>query len=282
MNVPVRAAADLRLLRAAVFSAVCVTLSAAGHVLASGTGIALWSLAVGWFGVLCVAGLLAGRERSLVGIALGLPAGEVGLHFVFCLGQSSAAAVTGVTAAPADRSERVVAAAERLLCGAQAVQLSPRSAARILRQAGIDPAKAVGGPRAMPPMHTMSGMTGMAGHGAHAMPLMAMATLPMLAAHAAAAVVAGWVLRRCEIALWQTVRWPAVIADRFARFAVLCWLSGLLAAVRMPALVAAVLELLLSSRLPRRMADVRARLLRPLVLGTCVVRRGPPVVAAAA
>ncbi|MEU3145253.1 MULTISPECIES: hypothetical protein [unclassified Streptomyces] len=56
MNIPVRAAAGLRPLRAAVFSAVCVTLSAAGHVLVPGSGIPVWTLAAGWAGLLCVVG----------------------------------------------------------------------------------------------------------------------------------------------------------------------------------------------------------------------------------
>ncbi|MFG2585090.1 hypothetical protein [Streptomyces malaysiensis] len=148
MNAPVRAAADLRLLRASVFSAVCVALSAGGHVLASGTGVALWSLAAGWAAVLCLVGPLAGRDRSLPGIALALLAGQFGLHLIFSLGQGSTAP------ALANRSNHVVALAERFLCGGHAAHLTPDSAARILRQAHIDPDRALpvthgwhGGPR---------------------------------------------------------------------------------------------------------------------------------------
>ncbi len=39
-----------------MFSAVCVTLSAAGHVLVPGSGIPVWTLAAGWAGLLCVVG----------------------------------------------------------------------------------------------------------------------------------------------------------------------------------------------------------------------------------
>jgi hypothetical protein len=53
MTDPMHAGAGLRLPRALVFSVVCVTLSAAGHTLASGAGIRPWAL------VLSGAGLLA-------------------------------------------------------------------------------------------------------------------------------------------------------------------------------------------------------------------------------
>jgi hypothetical protein len=283
MNVPVRAAADLRLLRATVFSAVCVTLAAAGHVLVSGTGIPLWAVVVAWAGLLCVAGPLAGRERSLPGIALALLGGEVGLHVVFCLGQGTAAAAT---VAPADRYHRTVAMAEHLLCGPGAVRLTPSQATRILKQAGIDPIRATSGTHLTSGLHAssgMAGMAGMAGHGAHAMSLTSMFTLPMLVAHVAAAVITGWVLRRCERELWQAVRLPALTADQLARFALLGRLRCLLAAaVRVSALVDGLLERLRSALVGRRTEEDGARRLLSAVLWTCVVRRGPPVVAAAA
>ncbi|MFJ9542571.1 hypothetical protein ACIRPX_35710 [Streptomyces sp. NPDC101225] len=273
MSVPIRAAADLRLLRATVFSAVCVALSAGGHVLASGTWIPLWSLAAGWAGVLCVVGPLAGRERSLSAIAPALLAGEVGLHLLYCLGQRSAMSGGGD-----GRASRVVALAERLLCGGQPAHLTAPQAARILRQAHIDPARAADG------AHTMSGMAGMAGmtgHGAHAMSTASMFTLPMFAAHLAAAVVTGWLLRRCEAALWGVVRLPALWAGQTARLVLLGCLGGLLAVVRRPA-VAALLERLAAGLGRHRAEHDRARGPASAVLWTCVARRGPPVVGVAA
>jgi hypothetical protein len=272
MNVPVRAATDLRLLRAAVFSAVCVSLSAIGHAMASGTAIPLWTLAAGWAGVLCGVGPLAGRERSLPGIAVTLLTGELGLHLVFCLGQGRA------TAVPADRSRGVVALAEQLLCNGRSAHLTPQSAARILRQAGIDPAKAMSG------MHGMAGipgMTGMAGHGAHTMPMSAMFSLPMFAAHLAAAVIAGWLLRRGEAALWQAIRLSELVAEHLARLAVLWRLGGLLSAVWVLTLAAGLLEQLLSAVRPHR-AEYPAGRLQSATLRHCVIRRGPPAVALAA
>jgi hypothetical protein len=267
MNVPVRASVDLRLLRAAVFSAVCVALSATGHVLASGAGIPLWSWAAGWAVVLCGVVPMAGRERSLPAIAVTLLAGEAGLHLLFFLGQNSA------TPAPADRSDRVVALAERLLCNGEASHLTPRSAARILRQARIDPAKAWGA------VHGAPGMAGMTGHSAHAMTLSSMLTPAMLAAHLVAVLVAGWVLRRGEAALWQAVRLPAMAASRLARLTLLVRLGRLLAAVRIPALVVDLLKCLRPALVRRCSGGVRR--LRSSVLQTCVIRRGPPAVAAA-
>jgi hypothetical protein len=60
-----RSGNDLRILRAAVFAAVCVVLAGAGHTLASRAGVPWWSLGAGFLGVVVVAAPLAGRERSL-------------------------------------------------------------------------------------------------------------------------------------------------------------------------------------------------------------------------
>ncbi|MFJ9536952.1 hypothetical protein ACIRPX_06835 [Streptomyces sp. NPDC101225] len=270
MNVPVRAAADLRLLRAAVFSVVCVALSAVGHMFASGGRIPVWSLAAGWAGVLCAVGPLTGRERSLPGIALSLLAGETGLHLLFCLGQ-----VSTLSGQAAERSSSVVELAQRLLCGGESAHLTAPQAARILQQARIDPARAADGAQAM------SGMAGMGGHGAHAMTLASMFTPPMLAAHLAAAAVTGWLLRRCEVALWQAVRMPALAAGQAARFTLLRCLSGLLAAVRMPSMVALLVRLLAAFARHRAEGD-RARRPRSAALWRCVARRGPPAVVMAA
>ncbi|MDG4864185.1 hypothetical protein P8605_39195, partial [Streptomyces sp. T-3] len=86
-----RAGEDLRLLRAAVFAAVCVVLSAGGHALASCAAVPLWTLAAGFVAVLAVAAPLAGRARSMPGIAGGLAIGQLGLHVLFGLGQHGVA-----------------------------------------------------------------------------------------------------------------------------------------------------------------------------------------------
>ncbi|MFR9796393.1 hypothetical protein ACL02U_10885 [Streptomyces sp. MS06] len=267
MNVPVRAAADLRLLRATVFSAVCVALSAAGHVLASGTWVPLWSLVAGWAAVLGAVGPLAGRERSLPGIALTLLAGELGLHLLFCAGQLSAMPGHSLPALPGHVGggpNHVVALAERLLCGGQAAHLTESQAARIVQQAHLGP-----------------GTGAVSGPGAHMMTMASMFSLPMLAAHLAAAVVTGVLLRRCEIALWRVVRLPALVADQLVRLALLARATGLLTAVRRGS-VAALLDRLLRAFAPYRAQDGPSRRARSLVVWSAVARRGPPATAVAA
>ncbi|MEU7644218.1 hypothetical protein [Streptomyces huasconensis] len=202
---------DLRLLRAAMFAAVCVVLSAGGHVLASCVAVPLWTLGVGFLAVLAVALPLAGRARSLPGIAALLAVGQVGLHALFGLGQH------GMAAAPVSGDATLVERAARLVCGAGAATITPAQAHRILTTAGLTP----GGGRAAGHHHGQSaaaaadtaldslpaaGMTGSA-HSAGSMGAMALVpSLPMLVAHLLAAVAAGWLLRRGDLALLRLVR----------------------------------------------------------------------------
>ncbi|MFI6509198.1 MFS transporter [Streptosporangium sp. NPDC050855] len=86
-----RARLPLRLVRAAAFSAVCVTLAVLGHVAAGGPGPAPWAMAAGGSAVMAAAVLLAGRERSASTISVGLSALQLSLHELFALGD-----VTGV------------------------------------------------------------------------------------------------------------------------------------------------------------------------------------------
>jgi hypothetical protein len=72
----------LRLVRAAAFAAVCVSLACLGH-LTSGEPMALWSVGVGFLAVLGVANLLTGHERSLWTISGGLVGGQFALHSLF-------------------------------------------------------------------------------------------------------------------------------------------------------------------------------------------------------
>ncbi|HXA62171.1 MAG TPA: hypothetical protein VNW94_23730 [Streptosporangiaceae bacterium] len=80
----------MRLLRAVVFSVVCVVLSALGHSLVAGTAVAMWVLPVGWLVTLGLVLPLAGRRCSRPGITATLLCGQVLLHAVFCVGQGSA------------------------------------------------------------------------------------------------------------------------------------------------------------------------------------------------
>lgn len=189
----VRAGADLRLLRAAVFTAVCVLLSAGGHALASCASVPLWTLGAGFLAVFAVAAPLAGRERSLPGIAACLAVGQLGLHALFGLGQQGPGG-PGAAAAPprAGADSPLIAFAGRLLCN-QRPPMSAADARRVIADAGLDPAGHPAG-MAMP-------MEGTPGSLSHFLPL----SPPMLLGHLLAALAVGWLLRRGEVALWRAV-----------------------------------------------------------------------------
>ncbi|MFJ5547041.1 hypothetical protein [Streptomyces sp. NPDC093225] len=204
---PMRAGAGLRLIRAAVFTAVCVVLSAVGHVLASCATVPWWALCAGFLAVFACAAPLAGRRRSLPAIAGALAGGQLVLHGLFGLGQHTAAA------RPATGTDTDLAAlAARLICGGNTVPLSAAQARQVLYTAGIDPASAAG------QVHVHAGHVMGAGHlwdagrmteGAAAVPSAGLFTLPMLLGHLLAALAAGWLLGRGDEALFRLVRLSA-------------------------------------------------------------------------
>ncbi|GAA2587225.1 MULTISPECIES: hypothetical protein [Streptomyces] len=178
-----RSGHPLRILRAAVFAAVCVVLAGAGHALASCEGIPLWTLGAGFLGVVAVAAPLAGRVRSLPGIAALLAVGQTVLHTLFGLGQHGTAATT--SSVPAGASDAaLVQQAARLLCGTTAAAISPAQAHKILTDARLQP---TGG------THTHVTTDAAA---ASLWP-----SLPMLLGHVLAAIAAGWLLRHGDLAL---------------------------------------------------------------------------------
>ncbi|MGX2995877.1 hypothetical protein JNUCC64_16590 [Streptomyces sp. JNUCC 64] len=183
-----RAGRDLRLLRAAVFAAVCVVLSAAGHVLASYETVPPWTVAAGFLGVFAVAVPLAGRARSLPGIAALLAVGQLVLHSVFGVGQHGGTGVTG--------DSSLIAQAAQLVCGAGASTMGPAQAQRVLEVSGVLPGAATG------PAHHLDdpGAAGLAG---------LLPTLPMLLGHLLAALAAGWLLRHGDLALVRLARLSA-------------------------------------------------------------------------
>jgi len=90
--------------------------------------------------------------------------------------------------------------------GGQGVRLTPQSARQVVTQAGLDPSTAGASPH-------MAGMVmpgqGAPGGGHLSMRLsmvLSMCSLPMLLGHLLAALVAGWMLRRGEAALWRLIR----------------------------------------------------------------------------
>ncbi|MEH0545405.1 hypothetical protein QA802_20705 [Streptomyces sp. B21-105] len=190
-----RSGRDLRLLRAAVFAAVCVVLAAAGHTMASCAAVPLWTLGAGFLAALAVVAPLAGRSRSLPGIVALLAVGQTVLHTVFGIGQHTASvsaaastsvsgAVSSVSSASASTSAALSASdaslverAARLVCGATAAPISPAQALKMLVDARLyspgdgtvggtgSGGTAMGGMSGMNAMHGTNGMSGTGGMG---------------------------------------------------------------------------------------------------------------------
>jgi hypothetical protein len=255
MGLRVRAGADMRLLRAAVFTAVCVVLSEAGHTLASGHGVPIWTLAAGWLAVFAFVAPLAGRERSLPGISVGLGLGQVALHVLFNLGEICADPAT-------TRADGIMTIAGRLVCHGGTMPLTPYTAERIVRGAGVGTAHAATTATTTTTTATMP----MGGTTKAAIAAMSAYSLSMLLGHTLAALVAGWLLRRGEAALWRLVRLSAGV------------LRYVFALVRMP--VAGVAEEPKGSLRGRRFARRRGRP-KTVRLRHSLARRGPPAFALA-
>ncbi|MFD5447039.1 hypothetical protein [Streptomyces sp. NPDC127100] len=263
-----RSGIDLRILRAAVFAAVCVVLAAAGHTLASCATVPLWSLGAGFLGAVVVAVPLAGRERSLPGIAVLLAVGQTALHTVFGLGQHGAAAVT--TAAPGGpgplSDASLVQQAARLVCGTTAAAISPAQAQRILTDARLAPAS---GAHPGAAHHPADALAGAAGSAAPLLP-----SLPMLLGHVLAALAAGWLLRRGDLAVARLVALSAHSAQSMAEGAFVRALRAALALVR--ALHRGLAGAPRTGPRPPRTALLVPARPRTSALQHTVIRRGPP------
>lgn len=275
-----RAGAGMRLLRAAVFTAVCVLLAAAGHSLASGRPVPVSSLALGWVAVFAFVVPLAGRERRLPGIAALLAAGQLALHMVFSTGQTCAS----VHPRGAGSADSLTALAARLVCGGGSpVRLTPQAARQVVAQAGLDPS-ALGSASPMPGMPMPSNLgfstpahVGGAAHVSGVPMMLSMCSLPMVLGHLLAAVVAGLLLRRGEAALWRLVRLSVKGAATLSVLAP----SALRRACALLCALAAAAPYAAGRRV-RHAAGAPAARHRTVWLLHCVARRGPPTVALAA
>ncbi|MEU8704113.1 hypothetical protein [Streptomyces sp. NPDC048565] len=270
MSMPVaRAGAGMRLLRTAVFTAVCVVLAAAGHGIAAGVGVPGWSLLAGLAGVFAVTAALAGRERTLLSITAALAAGQLALHILFGLGRHTPAAVAG------SGDDSLIHFAAGLVCGDGPAQLSAGDAHRIVTTAGLDPAAVAQGPT-----HLASAAASDAVSAADPTLLATLTgclpSLPMFLGHLLAALATGWLLRRGEIALFRLARLSAHGGRQLAAGARLRALRAAMALVRA-----------LRAGLPGR-PTTGPRPLRSAVdapapaagdpLQHMVIRRGPPPV----
>lgn len=188
-----RTGGGVRLLRAAVFAAVCVALSATGHAVAACAGVPWWTVAVGFAGTFALVLPFAGRARSLPAVAVALGIGQLALHALFGAGQQHEVRL-GPTA-----DDALLRMAAKLVCGVGAAPLSPDEARQIVTSAGIAPPTAPGHPA-----HPTQG--------ALAQPEL-LPSLPMLLAHLLAAVATGWLLRRGDLALLRLIRLSASSAQ---------------------------------------------------------------------
>lgn len=267
-----RSGGELRVLRAAVFAAVCVVLAAAGHAIASCATVPLWTVGAGFLATFLVVAPLAGRARSLPGIVLPLAVGQTVLHTLFGLGQSAGTSTSGSLSAS---DATLVARAAHLLCGTTAAAISPAQAHQILTDARLLPTSGSTG--------SMSGMGSMASmhHPADAMSTSAgssmslFPSLSMLLGHVLAAVAAGWLLRRGDQAL---LRLMELSAHGVAEGALVRSLRGALALVR--ALRAGLPGAPEAGPRPRHSALFAPPAPHTTALQHSVIRRGPPVAAA--
>ncbi|MEV6290322.1 hypothetical protein AB0M41_07805 [Streptomyces sp. NPDC051896] len=270
-----RPGAGLRILRAAVFAAVCVALAACGHTLASCASVPLWTLGAGFLGCLLLVVPLAGRARSLPGIAALLALGQTALHALFGLGQHGTAMASGGTAMGSMDSTgstvsslsdtALVEQAARLLCGASPSALTPGRAFHLLSAAHLvdhsgRPVAVMGGVH-----HAYDA----SGSSAALLP-----SLPMLLGHVLAAVAAGWLLRRGDLALLRLIE---LSAHGVAEGALVRSLRAALALAR--ALCAGLLPA--AEPLPRGRRTARDDTPDPhtTALQHTVIRRGPPAAA---
>ncbi|MGW3118037.1 hypothetical protein ACWDBW_12985 [Streptomyces sp. NPDC001107] len=263
-----RSGNDLRILRAAVFAAVCVVLAAGGHTLASCATVPLWTLGAGFLGAVLVAAPLAGRVRSLTGTAALLAAGQTVLHTLFGLGQQtvSSGAMSMSSMAPTSDASLVERAA-RLVCGTATAAISPAQARKLLADARLSPDTAMS--MDMSSMHHPADALSGTGSPASLLP-----SLPMLLSHVLAAIAAGWLLRRGDLALLRLLE---LSAHSMADGAFVRSLRAALALVR--ALRAGLPAAPEAGPRPPRTALLAPPKPRTTALQHTVIRRGPPAAA---
>jgi hypothetical protein len=255
-----------------VFAAVCVVLAAAGHAIASCATVPLWTLGAGFLATFLVVAPLAGRARSLPGIVVPLAVGQTVLHTLFGLGQT---ATTTSADSLSTSDATLVARAAHLLCGTTATAISPAQAHQILTDARLLPAS--GSTGSMSAMGSMASMH----HPADAMSTSAASSmslfpsLSMLLGHVLAALAAGWLLRRGDLALLCLME---LSAHGVAEGALVRSLRGALALVR--ALRAGLPGAPEAGPRPLRSALFAPPAPHTTALQHSVIRRGPPAAAA--
>lgn len=277
------AGADLRLLRAAVFTVVCVALSMAGHTVAAGAPVPLWTVGVACALVFAVAAPLSGRERSLRGIVALLALAQVALHTLFSggthggspavpgLGQAGAHAGHGGSTGGTDGGGLRELAGQLLCNDGAAAALTDAQARRVISDSGLSGTPTAYAPDLSHGASATAGLTvdclrGAVSHALHQL------TPVMLLGHLLAALTVGWLLSRGETALWRLIRLSATMATTAEELVTVRDLRTALFYVR--ALRAGLLP---DTPAPRRTAPAHDETVaRPVLLHHTVSRRGPP------
>ncbi|MFE9448681.1 hypothetical protein [Streptomyces sp. NPDC006739] len=292
-----RSGPGFRILRAAVFAAVCVVLAASGHALASCATVPLWTLGAGFVGSLVLMAPLTGRARSLPGIVTLLALGQLALHTLFELGQrgmpgmAGMASGSGATTAGATGSmgsvgsmgsmgsagvahvtglsdASLVERAAQLVCGSGAAAISPSHAYRILVAAHVLNSSATD-PAAVRHVAAATGAAGVTGSSPSPLP-----SLSMLLGHLLAALAVGWLLRRGDLALLRLIE---LSAHGVAEGALVRSLRGAFALAC--ALCAGLLPAAAQGSCGRRTARDEPPAPHTTALQHTVIRRGPPAAA---
>ncbi|MGW5332379.1 hypothetical protein [Streptomyces bauhiniae] len=262
----------VRLLRAAVFAAVCVVLAAAGHTAASCANVPLWTLGAGFAGSLLVMAPLAGRARSVPAIAALLTLGQVALHTLFGLGQHTAQPMASMgTAHSGAADDEMVQRAAQLLCGSGPATLTPGHAYRLLLDARLIDASGHFTGHAATGGHASDLAGSSAGSVPSALSLLSLLSLPMLLGHLLAALALGWLLRRGDLAVLRLVE---LSTHGVAEGALVRSLRAALALAR--ALYAGLLPAAGPAPRPHRAERDEAPVPQAAALQHSVIRRGPP------
>lgn len=173
----------LRCARAAVFAAVCVGLTAAGHVWMSGDAVPAWALALAFAVVATVGYAVAGRQRGFLTISALMLVGELGQHLLFTAAQgTTATAAEASHTLPKFLSGRIVPASA-WICGMGKDHMAAAATA----------SDALGARLAVDLMRSHGG-------------------LGMVAVHVVAGLLCAWWLRRGEASVFRLLRTLAVLA----------------------------------------------------------------------
>ncbi|MFJ8621498.1 hypothetical protein ACIRD3_01465 [Kitasatospora sp. NPDC093550] len=300
----------IRLLRAAVFAALCVAMAATAHVVMAGSGVSPTTLAGAFGVVLGLTWLLAGKRRGFGAISLWMVVAQTALHQLFEQAGALGRGGGGLgRLATTDWTTLLLCNPDRVPGGLSPVELA--------RMAGIDPdlPPATGGLRPIAGTHhattgagasgdgmamdmSLPGMTGMPGP-SHPMPGGTPGGTPGGMAHDTVHGMAGGVTGGMPGGMAHMMSPGMAIAHVLAAVAcaLLLWrgdaalvrlfdLLGALGSVVAGALLLPLLALFArpfgyrAPAAPRPAAD-RARPPRSVLLTHAVVRRGPPAFALA-